>query len=90
MPTTLHSVVLNPQGLFAVYQYDGLDQALLQNRVAVVFACQREIAQLPRGVLQQQRAPILDVVAYSPFEACAALTDRLEFPRFVSLVLSRT
>lgn len=69
VPTTLHSVVLNPQGLFAVYQYDGLDQALLQNRVAVVFACQREITQLPRGVLQQQRAPILDVVAYSPFEA---------------------
>jgi hypothetical protein len=69
VPTTLHSVVLNPQGLFAVYQYDGLDQALLQNRVAVVFACQREIAQLPRGALQQQRAPVLDVVAYSPFEA---------------------
>lgn len=69
VPTTMHSVILNPQGLFAVYQYDGLDQALLQNRVAVVFACLREVGQLPRAMLQQQRAPILDVVAYTRFAA---------------------
>ncbi len=69
VPTTTHSVLLNPQGLFAVYQYEGLDQALLQNRVAVIFACLREVGQLPRAGLQQHRAPILEVVAYTPFAA---------------------
>ena len=53
----MHSVVLNPQGLFAVYQYEGLDQALLQNRVAVIFACLREVGQLPRAGLQPRRWP---------------------------------
>ncbi len=69
VPTTIHSVVLNPQGLFAVYQYEGLDQALPQNRVAVIFGCLREVAPLPRATLQQQRAPVFEVVAYTPFAA---------------------
>lgn len=69
VPRTSYSVVLNPQDLFALFQYSGLDQALLQNRVAVVFACVREVGPIPRALLQQQRAPVMDVVAYMAFEA---------------------
>ncbi len=69
VPKTSYSVVLNPQDLFVLYQYSGLDQALLQNRVAVVFGCVREVGPIPRALLQQQRAPVMDVVAYTAFEA---------------------
>jgi len=69
VPVNLYSVVLNPQGLFAVYQYEGIDPRLLQNRVAVIFGCAKSVADLPQAKLQRQRVPVLDVIAYSPFEA---------------------
>ncbi|GMU59238.1 MAG: hypothetical protein AMXMBFR34_10010 [Myxococcaceae bacterium] len=66
---TTYSVVLNPQGLFAIYSYEGLDSGLFQNRVAVVFGCAAGAETLARAQLQQRRAPVIEVVAYSPFDA---------------------
>jgi hypothetical protein len=69
VPTSVRSVVLNPQGLFVIFQYKGVDPMLLQNRVAAVFACQVDAAPLPKAELQQQRVPVLEVVAFAPFNA---------------------